>query len=227
MDWHAVPGPQDFYQPDVVGPSLERLAAAKGTATAASAASRLFSGGLIHDSTGTLLPAAAVAAPLLLDIVQHGHPAARSAAAALLGDSMDFYPLSGHTRASAGFASAVPICCAIAHHVHTRYAGDAGSKWLRALAKDAREHWLFHCTEVADDGDDTIVIGELYGVPLEGRQAAECHSTAGYAVLDSVALEYPMARGDTQACFRLFGVRARRIPEAAVLLSAEHGRRVD
>jgi hypothetical protein len=227
VDWHAVPGHPRFYRPETIESGLRDLAAATGTVAAARAASDLDGGSLVHGHSGAVMPAAALAAPTLLDVMEHGHPEARRAAWSLLTDSLRYDPIAGYPRVSASWGLEVPICCAIAHHVHTRREaltalGDLG----RSLLADAAEHWLFEIGETTDDGADTIAFGTLHGTVPVGRHEAECHTPAGHVVLGPVCLEYPVVPGEQDGCLRLFDANPRSLPPHAVLLPAECGRRV-
>ena len=227
VDWHAVPGYPRLYRPETIESGLRDLAAATGTVAAARAATGLDGGSLVHGHSGAVMPAAALAAPVLLDVVAHGHPEAKRAAWSLLTDALRYDPIAGYTRVSAPFGPELPICCAIAYHVHTRRdaitaVGDLG----RDLVGAAAEHWLFEVAELTDDGADTVAFGTLHGTIPDGRHEAECHSAAGHVALGPVGVEYPVVPGEREACLRLFDVRPLSLPPHAVLLSAECGRRV-
>ncbi len=227
VDWHAVPGYPRFYRPETIEPGLRALAAATGTVAAASAASDLDGGSLVHGHSGAVMPAAALAAPTLLDILEHGHPEAKRAAWSLLTDSLRYAPIAGYTRVSAPWGREVPICCAIAHEVHTRREALTALDDLgRDLLADAAEHWLFDISETIDDDPDTVAFGTLHGTIPDGRHEAEFHTPAGHVVLGPVRLEYPLVPGEQEGCLRLFDVSPRSLPPRAVLLSAECGRRV-
>ncbi|MFH7340891.1 hypothetical protein [Streptomyces sp. KHY 26] len=58
--------------------------------------------------------------PLLLDIAQQGHPAAKATALALIDEAMSSYPHAGYTWVAAPDGAAVPLCRAIAHHLRAR-----------------------------------------------------------------------------------------------------------
>ncbi|MCR6486964.1 hypothetical protein M8542_29460 [Amycolatopsis sp. OK19-0408] len=132
VDWHAVPGPAGWYDPDTVGPALRDLAAATSVREASSPSSVLFNSGVLHEHSGTLYPAAAYAAPALLDIVEHGHPVVRVIAADLLTYAMEFGPSSDYP-----LADGVSVCCAVAAHVRARRA--ALTQWPE-LRREADRH---------------------------------------------------------------------------------------
>ncbi|ONI71084.1 hypothetical protein ALI144C_52045 [Actinosynnema sp. ALI-1.44] len=227
VDWHSIPGVPQFYRPEVIAPGLRRLAGATGMVAAAGAASSLDGGGLVHGHSAGTMPAAATAAPILLAIVEHGHPTAKEGACRLLEESMQFDPYGGYTRVSVSFGAAVPICCAVAHHVHAHRdvllsLGQGG----RSLIAEADTHWLFEVGELIDDGVDTIAFGTMRGRFPRGPNDAECHSTGGHSQLGAVCLEYPVVPGTSEACLRLSDVEPRSLPARAVLLSGECGRRV-
>ncbi|PSL57096.1 hypothetical protein B0I31_10273 [Saccharothrix carnea] len=68
VDWRAVPGYPVFYRPDVIEPGLRGLAQATGTVAAAQATASLDGGAFVHGHSGAAMPAAASAAPFLLDV---------------------------------------------------------------------------------------------------------------------------------------------------------------
>lgn len=106
VDWQAVPGPAGWYEPDCVEPALRALAAATSVREASAPSSVLHNTGLLHEHSGTVYPAAAFAAPALLDIVEHGHPVVRVIAADLLTQAMECGsprgPHSGGRRTGTG-----------------------------------------------------------------------------------------------------------------------------
>ena len=220
VDWHAVPGYPRFYRPEVIESALRDLAAAISLVAAARAATPLGGGGLVHGHSGAVMPAAALAAPVLVDVVVNGHVEAKKAAWGLLDESLRYDPIDGFTRVGVPFGSEVPICCAVAHHIHAARDAFAADRLGRDLLAEAAAHWLFEVGEAVDDGADTLAVGTLRGTIPDGRHDAECHTPAGHVVLGPVCLEYPGA----EACLRLLGVRE--VPPRAVLLSAECGRRV-
>ncbi|MFD0200483.1 MULTISPECIES: hypothetical protein [Saccharothrix] len=227
VDWFKVPGYPGFYEPGVIEPGLRGLAEATNLMAAARATTSLDQAGLVHGHSGAAMPAAAFAAPFLLDVLEHGHDAAKVGACGLLEDSMRYDPLPGYTRVPAAFGPAVPICCAVAHHVHSRRdVVVALGPRFRDLLVEAAPHWSFEVGETADDGGDTIAFGTLRGKLPVGRHEAECHSPAGRAVLGDVRLELPADPDGSEVCVRLFGVEPGALPARAVLLPAECGRRV-
>ncbi|MGW2564396.1 hypothetical protein ACWCXB_35395 [Streptomyces sp. NPDC001514] len=95
---------------------------------AAEAGSLLGGGGIVHGHSAAVFPAAAVAAPLLLDIAQQGHPAARDTALWLVDEALSSCSHAEYTRVTTPYGTAVPICCAIAHHLRARTALLAGAR---------------------------------------------------------------------------------------------------
>lgn len=227
VDWQAVPGYPRFYQPDVIESGLHRLADAAGVVAAARAASSLDQGGLVHGHSAAVMPAAAVAAPILVGIVEHGHSAAKAGACRLLDESMRYDAIDGYTRVSTSFGSAVPICCAVAHHIHVRRdALRALGPLGRGLLVEADKHWQFTVGAVIDDGPDTVAFGTVTGTVPDGRQIAECHTATKYYSRCTVRLEYPVASCESDAWLRLFDVMPQFVRAHSVLLSAECGVRV-
>jgi len=227
VDWHVVPGYPRFYRPDVIESGLHRLAGATNIVAAAGAASSLDGGGLVHGHSAAVMPAAAMAAPILVDIMEHGHPTAKAGARRLLYESMWYAAVDGYTRVSTSFGSAVPICCAVAHHIHARRdALRALHPFGRGLLAEADKHWQFTVSEVVDDGPDTVAFGSVTGIVPNGRQIAECHTATKYYLRCTFRLEYPLVPGDSDASLRLFDFTPQIVRTNSVLLSAECGDRV-
>lgn len=223
VDWSAVPGHPDWYEPERVATGLRSLAGATNLIQAAEAGSLLGCGGIVHDHSGAVFPAAAVAAPLLLDIAQQGHPAARGAALGLLDEALSFSPQAGYTRVVTPDGQSVPICCAIAHHLRSRaeFLGRQDREG-KVLLADAAEHWRFEIRECVADGDDTAAFGVLAGrLPGGVVHAAELHVAGSITAVDEVALEYPPAEGSLEACLRVIGRRPHELPPGATLFPAE------
>ncbi|MFD7768127.1 hypothetical protein [Streptomyces sp. NPDC059787] len=227
VDWGAVPGHPDWYEPARAARGLRALADASNLVEAAEAGSLLSGGGIVHGHSAAVFPAAAVAAPRLLDIAQQGHPAARDTALELVGEALSSCPHAEYTRVTTSYGTAIPICCAIAHHLRARTALLAGlGKRGRALLADAAEHWRFEIRECVADGNDTAAFGALVGCFPGGVHAVELHLVGEIAVLDEVALEYPPVEGTVEACLRVMGRRPGELPPGAVLFPAECGERV-
>lgn len=121
-------------------------------------------GGIVHDHSGEVFPAAAEAAPLLLDIARHGHVAARDAALGLLDEALSFVPHPAYARAATPHGETVRICCAVAGHVRSRAGFLAGlGRTGKVLLADAAAHWRFDVEESVADGDGTAAFGRLAG----------------------------------------------------------------
>ncbi|HEX2313963.1 MAG TPA: hypothetical protein VHJ17_09525 [Thermomonospora sp.] len=222
VDWAAIAGPADRYSPERVAGGMRDLASATSNLAAAKAASLLAGQGILHEHSGAVLPAAVAAAPLLLDIIEHGHPRARNAALGLLEDSLTYDPLNGYTR-----IDAVPLCCAIAGHIRARHdlLTGQGRDGGDLLAK-AAEHWRFELRDLVVDDTDMIAFGVLGGVFPGGRHPAELHDAHRIIPLPAVALEYPPEDDSAEACLRLVDVPPDRVRTGAVLYSAVCGARV-
>ncbi|MGW5475524.1 hypothetical protein [Streptomyces sp. NPDC004008] len=226
VDWGAVPGHPDWYEPARAARGLRALAGAANPVEAAEAGSLLGGGGIVHGHSAAVFPAAAVATPLLLDIAQQGHPAARDTALGLLDEALSSYPHAEYTRVTTPYGTAVPICCAIAHHLRARTALLTGlGKRGRGLLADAAEHWRFEIRECVADGDDTTAFGALAGCFPGGVHAVELHLAGETTVLDEVALEYALVEGSLEACLRVTGRRPGELPPGAVLFPAGCGER--
>ncbi|WP_246204110.1 hypothetical protein [Streptomyces tailanensis] len=224
VNWGAVPGHPGWYEPARVARGLRALADAANLVQAAEAGSLLGGGGIVHGHSAAVFPAAAFAAPLLLDIAKQGHPAARDTALGLLDEALSSYPHAGYTRVTTPYGAAVPICCAIAHHLRARAVLLAGlGKRGKALLADAAEHWRFEIRECVADGNDTAVFGALAGCFPDGVHAAELNLAGEFTVLDEVALEYPLTEGSHEACLRVMGRHPGELPPGATLFPAECG----
>lgn len=221
VDWSAVPAPPNpRYRPEVIVGSLKELATATTLDQAADAASRLAGGGIVHDHSGMVFPSASWAAPLLLDIVEQGHPHARAAAVGLLDDALCLHPPAGYNRVVTEHGMHVPICCAVARSVRSRrdILLAQGHPGKRVLA-EARLHWRFDIEETLPVSEGVVAaFGVLEGVlpspPVEG----ELHSGPSRFRAPAVETEYPPADDTGQACLLLRGVPT----EKAVPGSALH-----
>ncbi|MEU9234540.1 hypothetical protein [Streptomyces subrutilus] len=227
VDWGAIPGHPGWYEPARAARGLRALADAVNLVEAAEAGSLLGGGGIVHGHSAVVFPAAVVATPLLLDIAQLGHPAARGTALGLVDEALSFYPHAEYRRVTTSYGAAVPICCTIAHQLRAHAALLAGlGKWGRALLADAAEHWRFEIQECVADGNDTAAFGLLVGCFPGGVHAVELHLDGEIAALDEVALEYPPVDGSLEACLRVTGRHPGELPPGAVLFPAECGERV-
>ncbi|MFF3460205.1 hypothetical protein ACFYXH_39175 [Streptomyces sp. NPDC002730] len=91
----AIPGHPDWYEPARAACGLLALASAANMVQAAEAGSLLGGGGIVHGHSAAVFPAAVVAAPLLLDIAQQCHPAARDTALGLVDEALSSFPTPG------------------------------------------------------------------------------------------------------------------------------------
>lgn len=222
VNWGDLPGPRDLYEPDRVATGLRALATAKGLVQAAGAGSLLAGGGLVHDHSGSVFPAAVTAAPILLAIVRDGHPGAGATALGLLDDALTFAVCDRRpTRVATSYAEAVPLCCALADHLR-RHAGllaasGAEGRWLLA---DAAHHWRFDVQEAVAEGDGAAAFGVLAGRFPGGTQPAELHRAGHVTPLAvQVAPRYPLSdRSPDEACLRIDGAQLDDVAPPAVLL---------
>ncbi|MFF0076992.1 hypothetical protein [Streptomyces sp. NPDC005494] len=226
VDWHSVPGHPDWYEPARVADGLRALSGATNLPQAADAGSLLAGGGTVHGHSGAVFPAAAVAAPLLLDIAHHGHPAARDTALGLLDEALSCYPHAGYTRLAAPDGTAAALCCAIAHHVRGRTEFLVGLGGIgKSLLADASAHWRFEIFECIADGGDAAAFGILGGALPDGVHAAEMHHAGTITVLNEISVEYSDA-GSRESCLRVFARHPGELPPHAVLFPAGCGNRL-
>ncbi|MFI2424501.1 hypothetical protein ACH5A7_10430 [Streptomyces sp. NPDC018955] len=227
VDWASIPGHPHWYEPDRAARGLHDLAKAANPVQAAEAGSRLGGGGIVHGHSAAVFPAAAVAAPLLLDIAQQGHAAARDTALGLLDEALSCCPHAGYTRVVAADGTAVPVCCAIAHHLRARTEFLVGlGRRGKSLLADAAAHWRFEIRECVADGSDTAAFGILAGRLPDGAHAAEMHLAGTITVLSELTLAYPPEEGSREACLRVIARDPGELPPGALLFPAECGDRV-
>ncbi|MGW6738887.1 hypothetical protein [Streptomyces sp. NPDC055013] len=227
VEWDSVPGHPDWYEPDRAAHGLRALAEAANLVQAAEAGSQLGGGGIVHGHSGAVFPAAVAATPLLLDIAHQGHPAAQDTALGLLDEALSSYPHAGYTRVTAPDGTAVPICCAIAHHLRDRADFLAGrGKSGKSLLADAAAHWRFEIRECIADGSDTAAFGTLAGCLPDGVHAAEMHHAGAITILSELTLEYPPAEDSRDACLRVITRDPSQLPPGAMLFPAACGDRV-
>ncbi|MFD7438191.1 hypothetical protein [Streptomyces sp. NPDC059861] len=227
VDWGAIPGHPDWYEPDRVARGLRALSDAANLVQAAEAGSQLAGGGIVHGHSAAVFPAAVLATPLLLDIARQGHPAARDTALGLIDEALSCYPHAGYTRLKAADGTEIPLCCAIALHLRARTEFLAGwGKRGRSLLADAAAHWRFEIRECVPEGDDTAAFGILSGHFPDDVHAAEMHHGGVITSLSEVTHEYRPAKGSLEACLRVIARHPRELPPGAVLFPAECGDRV-
>ncbi|MCY9785260.1 hypothetical protein KIK06_15360 [Nocardiopsis sp. EMB25] len=219
-DWGLVPGPANHYRPATVRDGLQGLTRARGHTDAASAASLLAGGGIIHDHSGTVLPSAVPATPILLQIAEEGCNAAQAAALELIEDALDFRPWPGFARTR----DQVRLCCAIADHVHARAPALArfGDR-SRSLLRAAREHWRLDIEETYVEGTDTLVFGTATGSLPRAPQAAELHAGGDITRVSTLIMEYPAIEGHAQVCVRLADTKLPETHSSARLYNASCG----
>ncbi|MET8658522.1 hypothetical protein [Streptomyces griseus] len=226
VNWGDLPGPRGLYEPDRVASGLRDLATASGLVRAAGAGSLLAGGGLLHDHSGTVFPAAVTAAPILLAIVRDGPPDAGATALGLLDDALAFAACDRRTRVRTPYAEAVPLCCALADHVrhHTGPLAASGAEGRRLLA-DAARHWRFDVQEAVAEGDGVVAFGVLAGRFPGGTRPAEHHRAGRVTPLAvQVAPHYPLSdRSPDEACLRVDGARPDDVAPPAVLFSGRCG----
>ncbi len=220
VDWDSFPGPADYYRPAAAREGLRSIARARGRLEAASAASRLAGGGIIHDHSGTVLPSAVSATPFLLQIAQTSDSAVQEAALELIEDALNFRPSPGFFRTQ----DEVRLCCAIADHVHVHRPalGRLGHR-SRALISTAQEHWRIDIQETCDDGADLLAFGTVAGTVAGTPQAAELHTDSGIALLSTMTVEYPPVGGHGQICVRITDLKLPEFHPKATLYKADCG----
>lgn len=220
VDWASVPGPAGYYRSVAAREGLEALARARGHTEAASASSLLAGGGIVHDHSGTVLPAAVPATPLLLRIAREGHDAARPAVWELVEDALSFRPWPGFVRAESG----VRLCCAIAGHVHVRArALEEFGERSRPLLASAEGHWRVDVAESWAEGADTLLWGTVVGSPSERPGAVELHTDSGVISVSTTIMECPATDEHAPVCVRLVGVRVCGPLTGAALYTASCG----
>lgn len=168
-DWAAIPGPAVIYAPEEIASSLRALALAADEVSARAAIQPLVRGGLSHYHSGCVHPASRVAAPILLDIAEHGSLAAFGYACAVLSSVLTGSPWAEDN------ADPLP-CCAVAELVRARaamLAARSGQPGLYLL-KEANAHWALTVSEAApgDRPGTMLALGALVGAP--DRAYAPC-----------------------------------------------------
>ncbi|MFD6951817.1 hypothetical protein A6A08_20150 [Nocardiopsis sp. TSRI0078] len=219
VGWEELPGPRGWYCPDHAASGLRALARARTLFQASDAGTALDNGGIAHGHSGAVFPAAAAAAPILLDIAEHGHPRARDTALRLLDDAMRLLPHAGHTRTASPRGGPAPICCAVAAHVRDRPHVLDGDRSGGSLLAEADAHWRFEVAECFADGGDGVALGALEGRLPSGGPAARLRRAGPSAPLHEVVPEYPPVDG--QACLRAVDVHAEGLAPGTVLFPAE------
>ncbi len=216
VDWAAVPGHPDWYRPEHAAAGLRTLASAGTSAEVRRAVALLTDGGLVHAHSAAVLPSAAVAAPILLSIAEHGPPLARAAALILLDDALSCSPHAGFTRASDG----LPLCCAIAVAARRRATVILGHGRRDLLAEITR-HWRVVVTDSAEEDTGTVILGTSSGtMPSTPARAEVVHHGVPSGVVTIAVEVAPAADGD-DVLLRVLDAAVAAIPVAAVLVLLE------
>lgn len=229
-DWAAIPGFAKFYEPANVAPALRRVVDAVSAAQAANAAAGLFGGGLVHDHSAGVHPAAVIAAPILLDIAENAArpEVVRPIALALLDNAMRSHPYAGYTNLATPDGPDgpdIPLCCAVARIVRARAAllrsfGRSGTELLR----EADRHWHLTIAEVSAgvEPDSALVIGRLEGIPEPSPTPCDLRHPGNSALrLTATAeLAWPVDEATTsEACIILRGISPDRLLPGSALCS--------
>ncbi|MFC5745599.1 hypothetical protein [Actinomadura rugatobispora] len=227
VDWAAVPGPAGWYEPEEAASGLRKLAVATTLVQVTAAVGRLENGGLCHGHSAAVFPAAAVAAPVLLEIVGHAGPRAKAAALELLESGLRYDPHAGYARIDTAEVARVPVCCAIAEHIRERRdlltgCGQAG----RRLLAEAGAHWRFQVGELFSEANDVMAFGTAGGIVPRDHFPAEVHVADRITASADAIAEYPLDVDTREGVLRLIGMGLDRIRTGAVLYSAECGARV-
>jgi hypothetical protein len=228
-DWAAMPGHETVFMPEVIAPALRALVSASSEAEAVTAASPLAGGGLYHDHSGYLHPAALAAAPILLDIAEFCPDAVFPVIEALfVGFLHNSCPwdLAPYAPGSAGEARL--LCCAIADVVRARSAmlarrGRPGVD----LVRSANTHWSFTVAEVAEAErpGNLLGFGHLIGAPR--RSYARCELRRPQLPVTPLSARvnvlYPPADGDDgEALLRFHFIEPAQLRVGDVLASPCH-----
>ncbi|MEU8516545.1 hypothetical protein AB0C76_33920 [Kitasatospora sp. NPDC048722] len=189
VDWDSFPSRRS----DIgrTGALLRALAGASTLNRAADAMTALLDSALTDDLEGEIFPAAVEAAPILLDIVEHAHRRAGSAALGLLFELLERPPDPSTARVGAPGASGLRSCCAIADLVRGRRAvlsahRDSGRRLLYLAAA----HWRFEVREVlGTDAQGVGVFGVLTGRSPDRPRRAELLFDRGVLGIPEVEVE--------------------------------------
>ncbi|WP_050986967.1 hypothetical protein [Saccharomonospora xinjiangensis] len=218
IDWAAIPGHPGFYRPEHAEEGLRLLTSATTDADVRAATAMLTGGGLIHGHSAAVLPSAAVAAPILAAVAEHGIPLARATAVSLLDDALTLLPHAGFGRTAQG----VPLCCAIADSArhHTTALARNGH---RDLLTEIDRHWRVVVTASAPH--DPILLGNLTGAPPPQPAQAEIVHDGAPARVVTVAVDIPPPHRGGEALLRV-PASATAIPTRALLVPAACGNAV-
>ncbi|MEE1783150.1 hypothetical protein PUR71_09510 [Streptomyces sp. SP17BM10] len=218
VDWEAHPHRRDP-ENAATAVNLRALAGAATLNQAADAMTRLLESAITDDFEGTVNPAAALAAPILLDVVEHGHRRAASAALDLLRTLLNRFPDPDFGRTGGPRLPGLKVCCVLADLVRARQDvvllhRDQG-RWLMALAAD---HWRFEIHEVVDETADGVgVFGVLTGRPPARPVRAELHFERGFLGILAVEMEHGPEDDSGESFLRLVGIPAAFVAPGAVV----------
>ncbi|MFC9326066.1 hypothetical protein [Kitasatospora sp. NPDC057015] len=224
--WATFPRPRHPRPQDDVAADLRALATATTLNQAADATTLLLDGALIDDLAGELLPAAVAAGPILLDIVEHAHPRARSGALDLLHRMLVIPPTPEFPRVDTPRGPNPRLCCAVADQIRDRRAmlREHGAPARRVLAA-ADTHWRFEIRETAVDARGVTVLGLLAGRLPVHPSGAESHRGSTVLPVPAVEAEYAGERGEALLLLRATDAGA--VPPGTVLRPADCGRDQD
>ncbi|TDQ52239.1 hypothetical protein [Actinorugispora endophytica] len=229
VNWSAIPNPtwHRCDDPERVAHALRLLAVSTTARETGDAASLLAGGGFVCGHAAMVFPAAYAAAPILLDLVEHGRqPRVKDAALGLLSNALDYFPPAGHNRVDTPHGTGVPLCCAIARCVRDRHrALLAHGIHGRRLLAEAGLHWRLAIeeAELRADGSATA-IAVLEGAPFRTPVEAEAHTPPFGQSVRPLRIDALTADASGGACIEL----GRALPAAApgsTLYPAECGRR--
>ncbi|MFE6825949.1 hypothetical protein [Streptomyces sp. NPDC057690] len=230
VNWSEIPRPTSHAcdEPERVGQALRQLALSTTANRTGDAAALLAGGGFVHGHSGMVFPAAYEAAPILLDLVEHGpRPQGKSAALGLLSEALGCLPATGHNRVDTPYGTDVPLCCAIARHIRgRREALVAHGRGGVRLLTEADRHWRLTIDEAEPQADGTLIAlavleGSLQGTPV----AAEVHPSPSTRPASTSLIESLTADATGAACVRLGAAPPAGVPAGSVLHPAECGLR--
>ncbi|MEV5899180.1 hypothetical protein [Streptomyces sp. NPDC052127] len=230
VNWSEIPRPtwHACDEPERVGQALRQLVLSTTANRTGDAAALLAGGGFVRGHAGMVFPAAYAAAPILLELVEHGpRPRVKSAALGLLSEALDCLPAAGHNRVDTPCGTDVPLCCAIARHIRSRReALVAHGRGGGRLLTEADRHWRLTIDEVEPQADGTLIAlavleGSLQGAPVE----AEVHPSPSTGPASTSLIESLTVDATGAACVRLGVAPLEGVPAGSILYPAECGLR--
>lgn len=227
-DWRAMPGSGLLFEPEVIAPALRALASASTEDEAFIAVRPLADGGLRHNHSGILHPAAVVAAPMLLDLLELGSAAVLTAIAALLRALLrDSFPWSDAPYASESAGGERLLCCAIADSVRARSEMLTGRGECGVSVVDAANaHWSFTVAEVsqAERPGNVLALGHLIGAPDQSYARCELRGPHSQARMLSASVNvlYPPTGHSGEALLRVHDIEPDQLRVGDVLASPCH-----